>query len=58
MRRRLAARFVNPIFSSDVSVATNSARIRNWYEFISIYYRLNILCTAFVTSMTTRGQYP
>ncbi len=73
-----AARFVDPIFSSGVSVALNSARIaaqdviaahragdydkkrfetyetklRNavkyWYEFISIYYRLNVLFTAFV----------
>jgi 1H-pyrrole-2-carbonyl-[peptidyl-carrier protein] chlorinase len=73
-----AARFVDPIFSSGVSVALNGARIasydilaaaekgdfsraafepyedklrravRNWYEFISIYYRLNILFTAFV----------
>lgn len=73
-----AARFVDPIFSSGVSVAMNSARIasqdiiaaaevgdfrkerfnnyetklrrgvNNWYEFISIYYRLNILFTAFV----------
>jgi FADH2 O2-dependent halogenase len=74
-----AARFVDPIFSSGVSVALNSARIacrdiiaahaagddygkerfgsyerllrravRHWYEFISIYYRLNILFTAFV----------
>lgn len=73
-----AARFVDPIFSSGVSVALNSARIAakdiiaaaeagdfkkerfatyekklrrgvsNWYEFISIYYRLNILFTAFV----------
>jgi flavin-dependent dehydrogenase len=73
-----AARFVDPIFSSGVSVALNSARLvardivaahaagdftgarfsayeaklrramRNWYEFISIYYRLNILFTAFV----------
>ncbi|MEV4497594.1 NAD(P)/FAD-dependent oxidoreductase [Micromonospora arborensis] len=73
-----AARFVDPIFSSGVSVALNSARIastdiiaaaekgdfgkpafatyeeklrrgvHNWYEFISIYYRLNILFTAFV----------
>jgi FADH2 O2-dependent halogenase len=77
-----AARFVDPIFSSGVSVALNSARIachdivaaarandgagdfrkerfatyegklrrgvRNWYEFIGIYYRLNILFTAFV----------
>ncbi|MBZ4016061.1 NAD(P)/FAD-dependent oxidoreductase [Streptomyces purpurogeneiscleroticus] len=73
-----AARFVDPIFSSGVSVALNSARIAcqdiiaaaqagdfsrsrfasyekklrrgvsNWHEFISIYYRLNILFTAFV----------
>jgi 1H-pyrrole-2-carbonyl-[peptidyl-carrier protein] chlorinase len=73
-----AARFVDPIFASGVSVAMNSARlasydilaaaekgdfgksaftgfesrlrraVRNWYEFISIYYRLNILFTAFV----------
>ncbi len=74
-----AARFVDPIFSSGVSVALNSARIAcrdivaahragggyprsafaeyertlrravsYWYEFISIYYRLNILFTVFV----------
>ena len=73
-----AARFVDPIFSSGVSVALNSARlaaadviaahkagdfkkerfatyerklrkaVNNWYEFISVYYRLNILFTAFV----------
>ncbi|OXM58505.1 FADH2-dependent halogenase PltA [Amycolatopsis thailandensis] len=73
-----AARFVDPIFSSGVSVAMNSARlacadivaaagagdfrthrfdtyvgklrraVSTWYEFISIYYRLNILFTAFV----------
>lgn len=73
-----AARFVDPIFSSGVSVALNSARIackdviaahadgvytkdrfstyetklrkavRNWYEFISIYYRLNVLFMGFV----------
>lgn len=73
-----AARFVDPIFSSGVSVAFASARfasrdiiaaseagdfsrdrfatyettlrngVRNWYEFISVYYRLNILFTAFV----------
>lgn len=73
-----AARFVDPIFSSGVSVALNSARlachdivaaaadgdfsksrfaeydrkikraVRSWYEFIGIYYRLNILFTAFV----------
>ena len=73
-----AARFVDPIFSSGVGVALNSARlacrdiiaaaeagdfsrarfttyerthsngVRNWYEFISVYYRLNILFTTFV----------
>jgi len=73
-----AARFVDPIFSSGVSVALNGARIasadiiaaykagdysaqrfamfedrlnrgiRNWYEFISIFYRLNIVFTAFI----------
>ncbi len=73
-----AARFVDPIFSSGVSVAMNSARLasldiveafaakdfsharfsrfestlrracNSWYEFISIYYRLNVLFTAFV----------
>jgi flavin-dependent dehydrogenase len=73
-----AARFVDPIFSSGVSVALTSARlasrdiiaaheagdfsadrfatyeriirngVRNWYEFISVYYRLNILFTTFV----------
>ena len=74
-----AARFVDPIFSTGVSIALNSARfasrdliaalragktvdaeslstyratirrgMRNWYEFISLYYRLNIVFTAFV----------
>lgn len=78
-----AARFVDPIFSSGVSVALNSARLasqdiirafeqkslkngvftrenfrvyettlwrgtKNWYEFISLYYRLNILFTMFI----------
>jgi flavin-dependent dehydrogenase len=73
-----AARFVDPIFSSGVSIALNSARIaardiiaahhagdfteqrfatyrtdlrravKHWYDFISIYYRLNVLFTAFV----------
>lgn len=73
-----AGRFVDPIFSSGVSVAFASARfasrdiiaayeagdfsrerfatyektlrngVRNWYEFISIYYRLNVLFTTFV----------
>jgi FADH2 O2-dependent halogenase len=73
-----AARFVDPIFSSGVSIALNGARFasldiiaalngstpnadpfqtyvstlrrgtRNWYEFISLYYRLNVLFTAFI----------
>ncbi|MBF9128747.1 tryptophan 7-halogenase [Plantactinospora sp. S1510] len=73
-----AARFVDPIFSSGVSVAMNSARlaaadiiaaaeagdfrrerfdtyvntlrrgVNSWYDFISIYYRLNVLFTAFI----------
>jgi len=73
-----AARFVDPIFSSGVSIALNSAKMaskdiikavqeqnfvkeqfgnyetrqkrgaKNWYEFISLYYRLNVLFTAFI----------
>jgi 2-polyprenyl-6-methoxyphenol hydroxylase-like FAD-dependent oxidoreductase len=73
-----AARFVDPIFSSGVSIALNSAKLasqdiikaangggfqkaafddfeammrrgmRNWYEFISLYYRLNVLFTFFL----------
>jgi flavin-dependent dehydrogenase len=73
-----AARFVDPIFSTGVSIALNSARFasrdiidalsngglhrdsfkryettirrgtNNWYNFISVYYRLNILFTAFI----------
>jgi len=73
-----AARFVDPIFSTGVSIALNSARfaswdlipalesgnlsresfrefettmgrgVKNWYNFISVYYRLNVLFTAFV----------
>ncbi len=73
-----AARFVDPIFSSGVSVALNSARfasrdiiealknknytassfssyektikagVNNWYNFIKMYYRLNVLFTYFV----------
>jgi len=73
-----AARFVDPIFSSGVSIAMNSARFasedilqaaehgdftrgafsrfettmrhgtRNWYEFIAVYYRLNVLFTYFI----------
>jgi FADH2 O2-dependent halogenase len=73
-----AGRFVDPIFSTGVSIALNSARFasrdiiraaekgdfskasfqnfestlrrgtKNWYEFISVYYRLNVLFTAFI----------
>ena len=73
-----AARFVDPIFSTGVSIALNSARFaardiiaalengstaksafrtyeetlrrgtKNWYDFIAVYYRLNVLFTAFV----------
>lgn len=75
-----AARFVDPIFSSGVSIALNSARfasadiikalqsknygknsfanyentlkrgVNNWYRFIQMYYRLNILFTYFVNT--------
>ena len=75
-----AARFVDPIFSSGVSIALNSARyahhdiiaalnagdvsagafsgyeqtmrqgVRHWYDFICLYYRLNVLFTYFVAS--------
>jgi FADH2 O2-dependent halogenase len=73
-----AARFVDPIFSTGVSIALNSARfasrdiikaaetgnyrkesyttfettirrgVKNWYDFIAMYYRLNVLFTAFI----------
>lgn len=73
-----AARFVDPIFSSGVSIAMHSGRLcsnfitkaaaaddfsqesfaefettmrrgcGNWYKFISLYYRLNVLFTYFV----------
>lgn len=73
-----AGRFVDPIFSTGVSIALNSARFgsrdilaalesgdfsrasfatfeqtirrgtKNWYEFITVYYRLNCAFTAFV----------
>jgi FADH2 O2-dependent halogenase len=74
-----AARFVDPIFSTGVSIALNSARfaardaipaleheltkksfatfdatmrrgVKNWYDFISVYYRLNVLFSAFVAN--------
>ncbi len=73
-----AARFVDPIFSSGVSIAMNGARLaaqdiiaahadgdfrrerfenyantlrrgtRIWYDFICMYYRLNVLFTTFI----------
>lgn len=73
-----AGRFVDPIFSSGVSIALNGARLatadiiraaeksdyrrpsfetfertlrwgtRNWYDFITMYYRLNVLFTMFI----------
>jgi FADH2 O2-dependent halogenase len=75
-----AARFVDPIFSTGVSIALNSARFahhdilkaletndlsrnsfktyettirrgtKNWYDFITVYYRLNVLFTWFIRS--------
>ncbi len=82
-----AARFVDPIFSSGVSIALNSARLaaadirrglergptlrrddfrefettmrrgtNHWYEFISLYYRLNVMFTYFVTDPRHRLQ--
>lgn len=87
-----AARFVDPIFSSGVSIALNGARFaaedilrrlrneapgergvfrksdfasyeqrirngtRNWYEFITLYYRLNVLFTQFVGDPRYRAQ--
>jgi len=74
-----AGRFVDPIFSTGVSIALNSSRFAhrdiigaletgnftkaaydtyastirrgttNWYEFIQVYYRLNVLFTYFIT---------
>ncbi len=73
-----AGRFVDPIFSTGVSIALNSSRFaqadilraletgnftknafanfnttiargtNNWYKFISVYYRLNVLFTFFI----------
>jgi 1H-pyrrole-2-carbonyl-[peptidyl-carrier protein] chlorinase len=73
-----AGRFVDPIFSTGVSIALNSARFgsrdilaalekgdvrrpafqtfeetirrgtKTWYDFINVYYRLNVIFTAFV----------
>ena len=79
-----AGRFVDPIFSTGVSIALNSARFaapdilaaaehgrydraafaqfertlrrgtRNWYEFITVYYRLNVLFTHFINDPAYR----
>jgi 1H-pyrrole-2-carbonyl-[peptidyl-carrier protein] chlorinase len=79
-----AARFVDPIFSTGVSIALSCSRFahphviealetgefsratfapyeetirrghKNWYEFISVYYRLNVLFTAFVNDQRYR----
>ena len=79
-----AARFVDPIFSTGVSIALNSARfaskdviaalesggprreayatfettmkrgVKNWYDFISVYYRLNVLFSYFVANPAYR----
>ncbi|MEI6310674.1 MAG: NAD(P)/FAD-dependent oxidoreductase [Bacteroidota bacterium] len=75
-----AARYVDPIFSSGVSIALNAARIavheviqavktnnftkesftyyndtietgcKNWYEFITLYYKLNVMFTWFISN--------
>ncbi|MCC6774463.1 MAG: tryptophan 7-halogenase [Gemmatimonadaceae bacterium] len=79
-----AGRFVDPIFSTGVSIALNSSRFAhtdvlqafetgnfsqgafdnytstirrgttNWYEFIKVYYRLNVLFTYFITDTRYR----
>ena len=79
-----AGRFVDPIFSTGVSIALNSSRFasrdilraletgdfsrdafqeyettirrgtKNWYNFISVYYRLNVLFTAFINDRRYR----
>ncbi len=79
-----AGRFVDPIFSTGVSIALNSSRFaqrdilsalerndfsrqsfeeyettlrrgtKNWYDFISVYYRLNVLFTYFITDKRYR----
>ncbi len=76
--------FVDPIFSTGVSIALNSSRFahkdiiaalekndfsresfsnyentlrlgtKNWYEFITVYYRLNVLFTYFLNDSTYR----
>jgi len=79
-----AGRFVDPIFSTGVSIALNSSRFaqrdilgalerndfsrasfnefettigrgtKNWYDFINVYYRLNVLFTYFITDSRYR----
>ena len=79
-----AGRFVDPIFSTGVSIALNSSRFahkdilaaldkndfsresfsnfentlrrgtKNWYDFISVYYRLNVLFTYFISDSRYR----
>lgn len=79
-----AARFVDPIFSTGVSIALNSARFashdilraletgdfsrkafqqfestirrgtNHWYNFIALYYRLNVVFTHFILNPSTR----
>jgi flavin-dependent dehydrogenase len=79
-----AGRFVDPIFSTGVSIALNSSRFahqdilsalerndfsrasfktfedtitrgtKNWYDFITVYYRLNVLFTYFITDSRYR----
>jgi 1H-pyrrole-2-carbonyl-[peptidyl-carrier protein] chlorinase len=79
-----AGRFVDPIFSTGVSIALNSSRFahrdilgalerndfsresfsafektirlgtKNWYDFITVYYRLNVLFTYFITEKRYR----
>jgi len=79
-----AGRFVDPIFSTGVSIALNSSRFahkdilgalerndfsrasfktfedtivrgtKNWYDFIGVYYRLNVLFTYFISDRRYR----
>jgi len=79
-----AGRFVDPIFSTGVSIALNSSRFahkdvlaalekndfsrqafsayenklrlgtKNWYDFITVYYRLNVLFTYFISDKRYR----
>jgi FADH2 O2-dependent halogenase len=81
-----AARFVDPIFSTGVSIALNSSRFakddviravqtgdfskknfanfeatirrgtKNWHDFITLYYRLNVLFSAYVLDPRYRLQ--